>query len=78
VHRVTDHIVDKMGKVIGVLCGFPDDDSWEATHRGAADAIRAARDVACFSDECKKHRRGNFPALAVGVSFGGGQKVSTP
>ena len=28
-----------------------------------------------FASKQAEHRRGEFPALAVGVSFGGGQKV---
>ena len=38
-------------------------------------AIEEARSECNFPKKAKKHRRGNFPALAVGISYGGGQRV---
>jgi hypothetical protein len=45
-------------------------------HKNATAAMEAAALQCKFSDEEVDHRRGQFPALAVGVSFGGGQTVS--
>jgi hypothetical protein len=61
--------------VIGSLAGRPRE-RWDGVFRGTAGEIRAARDECMFTTKQKDHRRGQFPALAVGISYGGGQKVS--
>jgi hypothetical protein len=40
--------------------------------------MRRAERRICRTKKNSKHRRGNFTALATGVSFGGGQKVWCP
>jgi hypothetical protein len=71
-------IIDKLQRVIAVLVGRPSDESdesWKANHDSAFQAMTQAREVASFSMEQQNHRRGQFPVLAAGASFGGGQKV---
>lgn len=41
------------------------------THKEASEILRGARDRIFFGN--KTNRRGNFPALSFGVSYGGGQ-----
>jgi hypothetical protein len=74
--RVSCPIIDKIGRIIAMLCGRPDDPEWESVHVEAADAMRQSRRRISHTKKNSKHRRGNFTALATGVSFGGGQKVS--
>lgn len=69
-------IVDGDGRIIAVCCGHPNDSTWDATHQSAADAIDTSRSQLHCPPKHKMHRRGEFPAFAAGVSYGGGQKVS--
>ncbi|KAL0945678.1 hypothetical protein HGRIS_014829 [Hohenbuehelia grisea] len=48
--------------------------TWAEAIASAADAIEHARQRASFTAAQRDHRRGSFPALAVGASFGGGQR----
>ncbi|KAH9920397.1 uncharacterized protein B0H18DRAFT_1121990 [Fomitopsis serialis] len=72
--RTPRPITDESGRVIAVLSGAPNDPAWTGVHTGAAAAISEARTKLSFSRKDVVHRRGNFPALAVGISYGGGQK----
>lgn len=57
-----------------MLVGQPSDDpSWDKVHKSAADRLEQARGECRFSAKQKSHRRGRFPALATGISHGGGQ-----
>ncbi|TDL14064.1 hypothetical protein BD410DRAFT_846382 [Rickenella mellea] len=59
-----------------VLVGRPHDDSWMAeVADDAAAAIHEASSECAFTKAQTDHRRGRFPALAIGVSFGGGQRL---
>ncbi|KAL1671983.1 hypothetical protein EV122DRAFT_225565 [Schizophyllum commune] len=71
-------ILDKKRRVIAVLAGTPDQKDWPAQHTSLADAIEAARPKLKFSTVQTKHRRGVFPAIAVGHSYGGGQMRPMP
>ncbi|KAG0692936.1 hypothetical protein DFH29DRAFT_881896 [Suillus ampliporus] len=72
----TPHILlDKEERIIGVLAGHPKDDCWQDTVAAACTAMEDARSRCVFADDDMKHRRGAYPCLAVGVSFGGGQKI---
>jgi hypothetical protein len=75
--RTATAILDPEGRIIAALVGQPEE-AWEEVNEGLSDAIREARAQCDFSKKDKKHRRGNFPAMAVGVSFGGGQPVRPP
>ncbi|PPQ76637.1 hypothetical protein CVT26_012763 [Gymnopilus dilepis] len=73
--RTTMVIVDRKRRIIAVCLGKPEnDETWEDTHRRAAEVLESARDRLYFQDKDLNHRRGGFPALAVGISHGGGQK----
>ncbi|KAG1886449.1 hypothetical protein F4604DRAFT_1917243 [Suillus subluteus] len=72
----TPHVLLDSGKrIIGVLAGRPKDDSWKDTAEAACDAMEQARGQCVFRDVDKEHRRGRYPCLAVGVSYGGGQQI---
>lgn len=60
-------------KVIGLLAGHPDDPTYIATTRACAAAIAEAQEKLQFPK--RQDRRGEFRTLAIGVSYGGGQKV---
>ncbi|KIM74031.1 hypothetical protein PILCRDRAFT_80479 [Piloderma croceum F 1598] len=68
-------ILDTKQRVIGICAGRPDDASWGKTEGDAAAAMGDAREKCHFSKGAESHRRGLFPALAIGASFGGGQQV---
>ncbi|KAH9842015.1 uncharacterized protein C8Q71DRAFT_690084, partial [Rhodofomes roseus] len=72
--RTVRPITDDCGRVIAVLCGAPDDSQWHNVQAGAAAAIAEAREELSLTVKDRVHRRGDFPALAVGISYGGGQK----
>jgi hypothetical protein len=63
------------GVVIGVMGGIPQDGDWRDIPRNASKALEEARGKLSFSEEDLNHRRGKYPAFAVGLSHGGGQKV---
>lgn len=67
-------IVDNDGRVIAVLAGRPSDAGWEELQRRAASKLKDCRHGCRFSGKLAENRRGGFPALAIGVSFGGGQR----
>lgn len=68
-------ILDKEGLVVGVLAGQPRDPDWDRVHNEAFEALgSAASRIRCHPKEVT-NRRGPFPTLAYGISFGGGQQV---
>lgn len=67
--------MDAEDRVIAVLAGRPNDPDWSSVAEGAAEAIRTAGQACSFSKEEASDRRGSFPALAQGWSFGNGQMV---
>lgn len=70
-------IVDADDFIIGLLGGMPGDPNWDTVQLNASDAIDTTRAQLKFESKDLHHRRGNFPALGVGISHGGGQTVST-
>lgn len=78
--------MDLHNRVIGVLAGNPD--RWDGVHDEAFRAMRVASENMVFlcgpcekkswKKRCKKcmNRRGEYRAISVGLSFGGGQGVS--
>ena len=74
--RAAAPILDNAGHVIAICAGSPDDPAWDALHQDAAAEMEATRARCFFSNDAINHRRGLFLALAIGISFGGGQKVS--
>ncbi|KAF9546877.1 hypothetical protein CPC08DRAFT_769561 [Agrocybe pediades] len=70
--RSTIPLVDKEGRVWGVLAGQPNDPQWAELHVEAADALESHRNR-CVASKKKPNRRGKFNALRCGISHGGGQ-----
>lgn len=68
-------VVDKAGRIIAVLAGKPRDDAWDAVMTKLTAQIKDARGGMTFSKKQEAHKRGKFPSVAVGTSFGGGSKV---
>ena len=63
-----------MGYVVGALCGPPKGPGWQEVQRAAFKVLDKAS--AYFSKRPKKNnRRGTFPSIACGISYGGGQQV---
>lgn len=78
-YRTTHLLVDSEDRVIGILGGQPKNaEEWERVCREAAEALENSRGSCSFSDKQVKHRRGAFPALAVGIAHGDGTLVSSP
>jgi hypothetical protein len=68
-------IVDKEGRVIAVLAGSPSDPGWAELQRSAAFKLEECRKLCKFTGKLADNRQGDFPALAQGISFGGGQTI---
>jgi hypothetical protein len=75
----TRTIVDSKDRIIAVLVGQPNDPTWDQAILDATMAMESAQEEGqeegCFTEKFLSHRRGEFLAFPVGVSFGGGQKV---
>ncbi|KAF9470948.1 hypothetical protein BDN70DRAFT_820656 [Pholiota conissans] len=67
-------ILDAFGRIIAVPAGRPNDKDWDVVRCGAAGAVDKCRKRCRFPKKSRVHRRGKFPALNVGISYGGGQK----
>ncbi|KAI0667348.1 hypothetical protein C8Q78DRAFT_1082085 [Trametes maxima] len=73
---ITPYILaDAQERVVAILAGRPVDTSWDAVVREANQAMEATAKKCCFQEQHLNHRRGFFPALATGFSYGGGQKM---
>ena len=70
-------LLDSKGCSIVILAGMPRGSGWEEAIIEAGELIKEAGRQCSFSQKKLHHRRESFPALAVGISFGGGWKVST-
>lgn len=58
------------------MAGQPNDNDWDSVHRSCHLALLSSKTRCRFLKKAFRHRRGNYPSLNVGISFGGGQKVS--
>ena len=68
-------IIDSERRVIAVCCANPVDSNWSAVVQGATAAVEEARQALHVPPKDEQQRRGHFPAFAIGVSYGGGQRV---
>ncbi|TFY50823.1 hypothetical protein EVG20_g11309 [Dentipellis fragilis] len=75
-------ILDKQGRIIAVLIGRPEEDDkrepehrWPTAIEHVADLLETTRNRGSFTASNMSHRRGNFAAYNVGVSYGDGQKI---
>ncbi|KAE9394362.1 hypothetical protein BT96DRAFT_756475, partial [Gymnopus androsaceus JB14] len=71
-------LLDSDSYVAGVLGGSPHGTDWPKVNEEASTACRNARSMLLFTEKQANHRRMDAPAVAIGVSFGGGAKVSPP
>lgn len=59
-----------------MLVGQPDDPEWRNVVNDAAEVMREVEQLGAsldlFAEKSLHHRRGEFLAIPVGVSFGGG------
>lgn len=60
-----------------MLAGQPNDPSWASVAQSAFEELRSGYYCCKFPEKAKKHRRGDFAALSAGISYGGGQTVSS-
>ncbi|KAJ3712277.1 hypothetical protein C8R42DRAFT_594994 [Lentinula raphanica] len=66
-------IVDRNQKIIGVFGAPPPEQSAKVVSKANA-ALEQAHERISFTEKQENHRRGDYPAAAYGISFGGGQK----
>jgi hypothetical protein len=68
-----------VGWIVAILVGRPDDPEWVYVIDDAANVMEEVQKLGAnmdrFSDQSLSHRQGEFLAIPVGVSFGGGQTV---
>lgn len=50
-------------------------EQWDKALSGRIQAIKVAQSECLFTAEQNDHQQGHFPALEVGISYGGGCKV---
>lgn len=70
-------ITDSSKRIFACLAGRPDDPTYDLACKDAFESIVREGQAAQFTSAEKKHRRGHFPALATGISYGKGQKRPT-
>jgi hypothetical protein len=68
--------LDEDARVMVMLVGRPDDPTWDQNGVEAVEAMDIAQTQAVFRHS--SHRRGDYPTVANGLSYGGGQKVCFP
>ncbi|KAG6819649.1 hypothetical protein H0H93_009906 [Arthromyces matolae] len=71
-------LLDKGLNIIGILLGKPrhkaeQPGEWDAVCQDAFEALKLAASSMAFSEKESNHRRGPFPSVPHGISFGGGQ-----
>lgn len=70
----TRPLLDAAGRAFAIFAGHPDDPNWKRdVHDPAVEAMEAARAQCKVSEARQYHRRGHFPPLSAGDSYGGGQ-----
>ncbi|KAM6489407.1 hypothetical protein JOM56_015124, partial [Amanita muscaria] len=67
-------LLDREGYIVGVLAGHPKDKGWGQVHEDAFKTLQEAVSNMRYSDKERCNRKGLFPTVAHGISFGGGQK----
>lgn len=71
--RVKAHpITDQQNRIVGAMCAPPDWITYPLARQRALNKILQEGQGASFSASEKKHRRGRFPAVNVGVTYGNG------
>ncbi|KAI0056877.1 hypothetical protein BV25DRAFT_1776950, partial [Artomyces pyxidatus] len=65
-------VVDQAGRIVAVLAGRPKSGDWQGTCTRAYDSLDKARESLRLPDDMQ-HRRGCYPSVNVGISYGRGQ-----
>ena len=68
-------ITTPSGYIIALLAGRPASETWDICMRELTGKMIMARDALNFVDKEAKHRRGAYPSVNTGISYGGGAKV---
>lgn len=71
-------VVDRNGRIIAVLAGKPKGENWDGLMKELEDLLHLAHDGMTFTPKQMATKRGLFPSVSVGNSFGGGSKVCRP
>jgi len=71
--RTPTPIVDKVGRLLGILAGQPGNGDWPMLQMQAAMTLERLRPLCHVPKGQHRHRRGPFVALRCGISHGGGQ-----
>src|SRR5277367_5035706 len=73
----TRFLTDSSDRIMVVLVGRPKDPTWDEVVAAASAAMecvqKAGQKLGSFREKDLSHRRGEFVALAAGISFGRGQ-----
>ncbi|KAF7373333.1 hypothetical protein MSAN_00542900 [Mycena sanguinolenta] len=70
--RTPHPLVDRTRRIFAVLAGQPNDDSYAASIKSAYQRIKTLSASAYFPAAMRRHRRGLFAAINVGLNFGKG------
>lgn len=69
-------ILDNLYRVLSVCSGQPHEPDWQtAINECGSTKLAAARRQCEFADDALHHCPGDFAAMAIGVSYGGGQQA---
>jgi hypothetical protein len=68
--------VDRQGRIIACLVGQPRDPSYAAAAKQAYQFLETLRGQERFSPKERSHKRGSYPAIHIGTTYGYG--LSTP
>ncbi|KAJ3858485.1 hypothetical protein EV359DRAFT_52135 [Lentinula novae-zelandiae] len=72
-YRQNVPVVDSEQCIMVCFVGSPDDPGYDDAVEAATEAILAANREAGWKKKEKRHKHGDFPAVACGISFGKGQ-----
>ena len=61
--RTLKPILDREGRLVAILAGHPDDESWLDLSKQAADLLEEARGRCQIPAKASRHCRGHFTAL---------------
>lgn len=71
-HSTCRPFVGPDGRVFAVAAGRPCDASFDSDHDEVCNAMLAAGQATAFTSKQMHHKRGDFPAINVGVTHGRG------
>ena len=68
-------IATPSGLLIALLAGRPGPLAWDLKMKKLVGLMGLAKETIRFNEGGVKHRRGRYPSVNTGISFGGGSKV---